>query len=225
MKTGNFISKEDDYRKSYPAIVKNNNDPQMLGRLQVQIPPLAGENLIWVQPRFLNGGVTIFAIPDINDVVEVIFESDDLQTGKWSNSETPTALNEAFKSDYPLTYGLADKEGNFIIINRKEKLISINSLNNINVNAENDINVTAKNINAEAKEEINAKAVTINAEASDTVNIKAVTVNIDAATTNVLGDFNAVGTCVFEGVPWITHNHPYTWARDAGSGDTGGVNH
>lgn len=68
-----------DYNSFYRAYVINNNDPQKLGRIQIQIPA-KGSNTVWAYPGLFSGlgfqtGTMI--LPPIGSLVFVTFEYSD----------------------------------------------------------------------------------------------------------------------------------------------------
>jgi len=71
----------------YRGIVVNINDPQKLGRLQVQVPDVLGENIsAWVLPcvPYAGNQVGTFLIPPIGANIWVEFEAGNKQHPIWS---------------------------------------------------------------------------------------------------------------------------------------------
>jgi hypothetical protein len=95
----------------YRGTVANNLDPQMMGRVQVQVPAVLGEGrLSWALPcaPFAGDGVGFFAIPPIGANVWVEFEAGDpdypiYSGGFWNLGEAPAQpaipFVKVFKTD------------------------------------------------------------------------------------------------------------------------------
>ena len=68
-----------DYNSFYRAYVVNNNDPEKLGRVQIEIPA-KGSGLMWAYPGLFAGlgfQTGAFILPPINSIVFVTFEYSD----------------------------------------------------------------------------------------------------------------------------------------------------
>ena len=208
MKTINYMKKEKPFDRQYPAIVVDNNDLMGVGRLAVKIPPLLGEETIWVYPEHTNGSVLTWWAPDIGDIVNVKFLNQDIKSGVWFTGMSGGQLILDFLDEAPISsvWGVRDKEGNIFKIDRVTKTIYVHSEYDIVVDAVNDIKATAGNdILATAGNVINATAAT-----SATVKAPTITLDGDVAITgalNVAGATTLSGTCVFESIAWAPHVH------------------
>ena len=108
-----------------PAIVKDNNDPQGMGRVRVQFFWQKGEQLSpWIrmiQP-YAGNGKGFYFIPEVGEEVMVDFEN--------GNAERPFVLgahyNGAAKSGYnPTTKAIHTKSGTKIVLNDEDGSIKI----------------------------------------------------------------------------------------------------
>ena len=136
-----------------PAIVKDNNDPQGMGRVRVQFFWQKGEQLSpWIrliQP-YAGSGKGFYFIPEIGEEVMVDFEN--------GNAERPFVLgahyNGAAKSGYnPTTKAIHTKSGTKILLNDAEGSVRIEDAShniyemdgkgNINLYAPNNIRMNA----------------------------------------------------------------------------------
>ena len=106
--------------KEYPAVVYSVDDVEQIGKIQVIIKPLQGDEPFWVSPEHVNGAVTMFALPEKNDIVQVKFPTRDINAGVWSGGQCGGAMLAHFKEGYPHVYGMADKYGNVVKINKQQ---------------------------------------------------------------------------------------------------------
>lgn len=121
-----FLKKDDKliYGK-YRAIVKNIDDPEKLGRIQVQCIEIYGEDLSpWAWPSSLYGGsdnTGIFFLPEIDSGVWVEFEqgyiTNPIWTGCWwtkykGQNEVPIEV----LNNYGITKIIKTSTGNFIAL-------------------------------------------------------------------------------------------------------------
>jgi hypothetical protein len=110
----------------YRAVVWNNIDPNMLGRIQVQVPGVAATPLLnWAQPCFPIAGLGMgfFAVPVIGAGVWVEFEQGDPDHPIWvgcitdsqtdvpSMAQTAPAPIPAFTIQTPLNNGMVISDG------------------------------------------------------------------------------------------------------------------
>ena len=137
------------YSTSYPAvyrgIVKDNNDPENLGRCRVRVPSIHGDVsdrevsvLPWARPITvypINSDRGMVNIPDVGDIVWVMFEA--------SNREYPVYFGGTYgTSDIPVDSNQVDiyvESGNKITYNRSNQSYTFNV-------GENTINVSESGI-------------------------------------------------------------------------------
>lgn len=74
------------YYGKYRGVVVDDADPEGLGRLQVQVPTLLGEQAVWALPcvPFAGPDVGFFALPPIGAHCWVEFETGDLSFPVWT---------------------------------------------------------------------------------------------------------------------------------------------
>jgi phage baseplate assembly protein gpV len=132
-------------------------------------------------------------IPNPGDIVSVSFRNKDIYSGEWELKGCPT---KDANID-PKKYGLSDNQGNFILIDRTTNSINLRSQQDFNLNA-----IGKGNMTYEGDLDLTAPNVTINGN------------------TTINGKLTVTDTCVFEGIAWKPHVHPYTWTDGPGAGDT-----
>jgi len=134
-KVGLFYS---DYR----GYVYDNKDPKGLGRLQVNVPEVFGENVLdywaWPSSNFSGNGYGAQCIPQTNDLVWVRFEKGNPRKPIWSygyfgNGEKPDNLKD-IKNFWFKTPG-----GNLIQFNDTTKEIRITQISGKEVLINDDI--------------------------------------------------------------------------------------
>ncbi|MGH8004955.1 MAG: phage baseplate assembly protein V [Limisphaerales bacterium] len=82
------------------GVVVNNVDPQQMGRLQVQVPSVAGTDALFALPSvpYAGPGVGFFFLPPVGANVWVEFEEGDKNRpiwsgGFWGSGEVPSEAN------------------------------------------------------------------------------------------------------------------------------------
>ncbi len=190
------------------GIVTDNKDPDKLGRVKVKIPRLSGEDESnWARVISFMAGKKMggFFLPEVNDEVLVAFEYGDINIpyvigSLWNGKDSPPLSNDDGKNNFRIiksrsghvirlddTDGqekieIVDKsENNKIIIDTKEKKISIISDKDIEISAPNG-KVTIKANDFEVKSQASAKieaSSSMDLKASGTTTIKGATVNIN----------------------------------------------
>lgn len=206
------------FDRVYKGKVVQNTDESFAGRIKVSIPELFGEYievseeensagiLPWIYPRFLGSFRNKFEIPEVGDIVEVIFPYDNVYLGYYTNKPLMGAqtLNEVFKTEnYPNVYGDLDSNGTGWYIDKVTDTITFiqgTTQGKIVVDTEGSViwdipkNLT---INVTEIATINAKTLNINAEDSTIImqnglNVQASTLAIKA-TTSIEGDTTITG--------------------------------
>jgi uncharacterized protein involved in type VI secretion and phage assembly len=95
----------------YRGTVASNVDPKRLGRLQVRVPDVLGdESCVWAEPAtpLAGSNMGIFCVPDNDTGVWVEFQQGDpnyaIWTGGWrgSSSDEPDAATTAAPADPPI---------------------------------------------------------------------------------------------------------------------------
>ncbi|PKA97582.1 uncharacterized protein involved in type VI secretion and phage assembly [Flavobacteriaceae bacterium MAR_2009_75] len=176
---------------SQVAIVKENQDPQGLGRVRVQFPWQKKQNKMtpWIRVVALQAGRSggMFRIPHKEDEVVVDFEN--------GNAEIPYTSGSLYTKNSPPPQGATEINNyvtiwqigmNFINIHEGDGIIEIISINNSSIKLEVDGSIT---INAEANlnllalnGEININSPTINiGRKQDLTNIHGKTIHIHAS--------------------------------------------
>jgi len=115
------------YYASYKGTVHSNKDPDNLGRLQLKVPDVYGQEVYetWAYPKGLYSGKDIgsFWLPNEGDKVWVSFEKGDVrfplwEYGWWVKGSVP-------KDADPDVKVLQTTSGNRIVFDDKDKLIRI----------------------------------------------------------------------------------------------------
>ncbi|MFZ3058851.1 MAG: phage baseplate assembly protein V [Candidatus Methanoperedens sp.] len=190
------------------GIVTDNKDPDKLGRVKVKIPRLSAEDESnWARVISFMGGKQMggFFLPEVNDEVLVAFEYGDINIpyvigSLWNGKDSPPLTNDDGKNNFRIiksrsghvirlddTDGqekieIVDKsENNKIIIDTKEKKISIISDKDIEISAPNGkVKIEAMDIETKSSASTKIEASsTMDLKASATANLKGATVNIN----------------------------------------------
>ena len=94
------------YYGIYKGVVANNKDPENLGRLQLKVPQICGEETYeyWAFPKgiFAGNGIGAFWIPNDKDMVWVSFENGDprypiWEYGWWKTGDVPDGATPEIK--------------------------------------------------------------------------------------------------------------------------------
>jgi uncharacterized protein involved in type VI secretion and phage assembly len=189
---------ENRYYGKYRAVVTNNEDPEMRGRLKVNVPSLLGETEIgWAMPCLPYGGGAdrgYYMVPEPGDGVWVEFEAGRLSYPIWSGTwwaqdeapkgaedEDPAPARKLIKTGSGHLIQLDDTDGSesITIIDKDGNKVIMNA-DAIEINADTrDVNVTGNNVTIEATTQLDLKSATINIEGSGTVTIKGATVDLN----------------------------------------------
>jgi hypothetical protein len=88
---------ETHYFGKYRGLVTDNNDPLKQGRIQVRVPSVLGDKLLWALPctPYAGPDIGFFALPPVGANVWVEFESGELNHpiwagGFWDPNELPS---------------------------------------------------------------------------------------------------------------------------------------
>ncbi len=159
--------------KSQTAVVVNNNDPEGLGRVQVQYPwqkPL-GETTPFVRlsSTAAGAGQGFFMVPEIGDEVVVGYEGGNaespiIQGSLYNSSSVP----ESFKSGNNHLKAIKTRSGNQVTLNDADGSVTIadpsgNTIimggnGEITINAPNKITFSSKDIAIEASNDLTVNA-------------------------------------------------------------------
>ena len=190
------------------GIVIDNKDPDKLGRVKVKIPRLSGEDESnWARVISFMAGKEMggFFLPEINDEVLVAFEYGDINIpyvigSLWNGKDSPPLTNDDGKNNFRIIKSrsghvirLDDTDGqekieiidktqnNKIIIDTKEKKISIKSDKDIEISAPNGkVKIEAMDIEVKSSASTKIEASSsMDLKASGTANLKGATVNIN----------------------------------------------
>lgn len=190
------------------GIVTNNQDPDKMGRVKVKIPRLsADDESNWARIVSIMGGKEMgaFFLPEVDDEVLVAFEYGDINIpyivgSLWNGKDKPPHTNDDGKNNLRFLKSrsghiirLDDTDGkekievidkseeNMIIIDTKEKKISIKSKKDIEISApEGKVKIEAKDIEFVAKGSGKMEASEkMEITASGDMKLKGATVNIN----------------------------------------------
>lgn len=190
------------------GIVTNNNDPENLGRVKVKFPWLSSDDESnWARVASPMAGKErgMTFLPEVDDEVLVAFEFGDINMpyvigSLWNGVDKPPYGNDDGKNNIRIiksrsghviklddTEGegkieISDKENkNMIIIDIKEKKISLTSEKDIEISAPNGkVTIEAQDIEAKATASAKIEASsTMDLKASGTMTVKGATVNIN----------------------------------------------
>ena len=188
--------KIDAYKQTYTGEVLDNNDPDKLKRIKVNIPlwdMYTDDQLQWVAPESSSSSspdVDNHNIPEVGSTVKVFFENGNPEnpryTGAGVTEDTKCSL---YDESYPNTYGEKDSIGNFTMHN-KETGVSVyhhNSGTEIQMDPDGSYlisNKTGAYVACDASGEFRISGTKMVIIADDEIDISATRVNI--AATNLL---------------------------------------
>jgi len=178
------------------AIVKENYDPEGMGRLRVEFPWADGVLSPWVRMTTLSGGADkgFTYLPEIDEEVLVNFEGGNperpIVVGSFFNGQAKSGVSDAdnnikklqTRAGHAITLNdtegtemisIEDINGNTILINTSEDIISITSNSELNLNA--------PIINISGEDEVNISSASVTIDGSDAVVVKsAQSVNVNS---------------------------------------------
>jgi uncharacterized protein involved in type VI secretion and phage assembly len=189
---------ENRYYGKYRAVVTSNEDPEMRGRLKVNVPSLLGETEIgWAMPCLPYGGGSdagYYMIPEPGDGVWVEFEAGRLSYPIWSGTwwaqdeapkgaedDDPAPARKLIKTRSGHLIQLDDSEGSesITVIDKDGNKVKMDATA-IEINADTrDVSVSGNNVTVEATTQLDLKGATINIEGSGTVTISGATVDLN----------------------------------------------
>lgn len=226
----NIMDKNNKFGTVYYGIVKKIDDPTKQGRIKVSLPEVYGESdveqLPWIYPIGYNSGLQLFHVPDIDTEVGIIFIGD-FYTGFYGIGKYSQGSEKIFDEDYPNFYGMSDLQGNYIMINKETGYVKIHhrSGSEITIDDENEKLVkiyhkSGSEISIDNEGNTQAKITgTLKANVAKDTTLKSPNTTLDT-NLKVTGTCTIDGTCIFEGIKWKTHVHPYTWTDGGGGGNT-----
>lgn len=146
-----FSVLQDRFFGKYRALVTDNNDPEGRGRLQVQVPNVMGEQLIWALPcvSYAGDGVGFYAMPPLGSGCWVEFEGGDpsypIWVGCfWSDGEIDSAdasPNIKFWKTDAVTLRIDEEAGTLTIETSDGTVVKI---------GDGEVKIEASEINADA---------------------------------------------------------------------------
>ena len=194
--------KNDPYSQTYQGEVVENNDPNKLKRIKVNIPlwdNLTDDQLQWVVPDSSIGAsaeVDKHNIPEIGSTVTVYFNNNVPEDRRYTGANVSTATKcSLYDEDYPNTYGEKDSIGNFTMHNKKTgvSLFRHNSGTEVQMDPDGSFIVTNKTgayIACDTAGNLRASGKSFTAIADDEINLTAQRVNINAESLlNLKGDY------------------------------------
>ena len=168
------------------GIVTNNQDPDKLGRIKVKFPWLSEEEeSAWARVASLSAGKEkgFFFLPEVDDEVLVAFQNGNINMpfiigSLWNGVDVPPETNEDGENDTKMiktraghTIIFSDKEGeekieiidssesNSIVIDTKEKKITIESAQDIDIKAPNGkVSIQAKELEIKTDDKVSIDA-------------------------------------------------------------------
>ena len=179
------------FSQSQIGIVKENNDPEGLGRVKVQFPWQIEQNKLtcWMRVVSMQAGKSggMYRVPHKEDEVIVDFENGNAEmpytSGSLYNRSSPPPQGSSETNNYVTVWQIGmnfinihEHDGIIEIINKKKSSIKLELDGTITINAEANLNLLA------LKGEININSPTINIGTDqDLTNIHGRTIHIHAS--------------------------------------------
>lgn len=118
------------YFGKYQGIVRNNVDDEDRGRLEVQVPRVMGDQLIWAMPCVPYAGQDVgsYLIPEIGSGVWIEFEAGDLSRPIWVGcfwADDQLPKNETGKQGIPPLKIIRTKKGLMVTMNDDKQVITV----------------------------------------------------------------------------------------------------
>ena len=123
-----WLGKNKSLNRIHKGTVVDNIDPDMLGRLKIEIPGLleglSTSELPWIYPinyYGIGGGSLLsgFGVPEIDSELLVEFPYDDIYFGFYTGyRQSKVTHQDVFNTNYPETYGWRDSTGLILKINK-----------------------------------------------------------------------------------------------------------
>ena len=177
-----------------PGKVTNNNDPEGLGRVKVQLQWQRNSTTPWlrISTPYAGSDKGMFFVPEIGEEVVVGFEN--------SNAEKPYVMGSLYhgkarpesfvtkkndikairtRTGHTIEFNDTDGDEKIIITDKNQNFIKINTnTNDIHISSGNDLKLSAKNIQFDATENIYVGAgKNMNCSIGETFNVMAKDVN------------------------------------------------
>lgn len=214
------------------ATVEDNNDPTFNYRVKVRIPTIHNETITTEQlpwaARLCNSFMGVgdeqdlnHAVPEVGTQVLVLAVGSNLNSLVYLGNLYKKTAQTPSDNRYLDTYGIYRKDGQFIGVDKIQKLfmmlfdgdIQIDKVGNITINASKDITVNCVNANLTATSSVNVKSPTstFDGNIECTGNIKA------AAEVSAMGGAVNLSThthtgeateCTAPGAPWLGSTDP-----------------
>lgn len=201
---------------SYLGFVEDNEDPEKLGRVRVNISIFEGcetEELPWACPILATHGNISSAgglnVPELGSQVRVFFPNGDITAPYYTGAELNISNKTTFfDDDYPETYGYKDSVGNFIKVNKAQGTIHLQhrSSSNVKVAPDGSMQVSLSNgayftFSNQHSFELSIDGVNIlgtndgslDIKTNSEVNINTTGINVNASSVHFSGDVS-VGT-------------------------------
>lgn len=196
-------------KKAYRGVVVYNQDPEQIGRIQVNIPDfIEGTaqsdgtwNLPWIYqktPAMLggNGLSSGFAVPEVGSEVFVEFPYDDIYSGFYSYFWQSEVTHQSFLSeDYPNSYGFSDATGTQFKIDKTKLFLEflhasgayffIDEQSNITVQTNSQIIFTSSDYQNQIVFDLTTGAITTAANASQNATAQEVNNTIGTLNENI----------------------------------------
>lgn len=141
----NMIEPESKFNKLYDGVVISREDSLGKGRIQVKVPEITGDSIIWANPLLPFGGLRIIIVPPENQEVKILFNGS-VNECYWLGGNIP----EKSISDVD-TILIADDKENYITWQRNTGDLKVNSSGPVSVISKTSITLKAPTITLDGK--------------------------------------------------------------------------
>lgn len=199
------------------AQVVNNNDPLKMGRVQISLPILWGNETPWAVPKIPQGiggssPAGFFSVPNNGTDVYIELQNGDVHFPFYVGTVlVQSTVPAVFQENYPTRYGFIDELNNQFIVDRTAKTITLVHSSGALFTIDESGNITRTAI---INDTTNCKDYIVNASSQAIINSP----NVQLGTGGGLGPANAVVR--FSDLQAAIANHVHGGVQ-SGSSDTG----
>lgn len=208
----------------FVATVVDNNDPTFNYRVKVRLDHLhdtiKDDELPWaakLDSSFMgmNGSHSLHSVPEKGSKVLVIAVANDPNSLLYMGCLYKKSNSTPGGNDYLNSYGIYNSSGEFIKLDKVQKLlelvwagkININNIKEMNITVTGDVNLNAKNINVKSSSAIKIEATsTIDIKSTGQTTVESTAgVIVKGASQGQINGFNCLTKCILTNAQHVTN--------------------